>query len=241
MQTSTVYKADNENPEERKQFIRKLFDSIVPTYDLLNHLLSLGSDVRWRRDLVRKTGAGKDGLVIDLCCGTGDVSKLLSEHGARTVSLDFSLQMLQRGIEKRALVGDAVMADASILPFQNDTFDAATIAFGIRNIPDLDRFMQEVHRILKQGGKLTILELIRPERKIVRVLYSFYLRKMLPIIGGIISRKPMAYRYLSGTISTFVCPLTIQEMLEKHGFTSVSHFPKTFGVATVMVCSKESR
>ena len=236
MPTPVAYEVNNESPQERKRFIRKLFDSIVPTYDLLNHLLSFGSDGRWRKDLVKKTDVQKGELVIDLCCGTGDVSRLLSERGAKTVSLDFSLEMLRRGVKKKALAGDSIMGDACTLPFKSDTFDAATIAFGIRNLPDLDRFMQEVHRILKPGGKLTILELVRPESNVVRVFYSFYLRNVLPIIGGIMSGKLFAYRYLSGTIATFVHPVTLQEMLENHGFGSISHSPKTIGVATIIVC-----
>lgn len=238
MQTHVTYEADNENPVERKRFIQELFDSIVPSYDSLNHVLSFGTDARWRKDMIHCMGDLEGRMVIDLCCGTGDVSRLLSQRGAKTVSLDFSLKMLHQGIRKKALTSDSIMADASVLPFKSNTFDAATIAFGIRNIPDLDRFMEEVHRMLKQDGQLTILELVRPKSRIIRVPYSFYLSRLLPLIGGIMSGRPLAYRYLSGTIATFVHPLTIQKMLEKHGFTSVSHSPKTFGVATVIVCSK---
>ena len=98
MPTPVAYEVDNEHPVARKRFIRELFDSIVPTYDLLNHLLSFGADVRWRQDLVRRTDVPQDGLVIDLCCGTGDVSRLLDRAGVKTVSLDFSGEMLKRGL-----------------------------------------------------------------------------------------------------------------------------------------------
>ncbi len=156
----------------------------------------------------------------------------------KTVSLDFSLEMLKRGVKKKALLEVSIMGDACVQPLKSNTFDAATIAFGIRNIPDLDRFMGEVHRVLKPGGMLAILELVRPEGKTLGALHSFYLRKMLPVIGGVLSGKPVAYRYLSGTVATFLPAGAIQEMLESHGFTSVSRFPKTFGVAMIFVCRK---
>ncbi len=238
MQPSVVYKVDNEHPAERKRFVRGMFDSIVPTYDLLNHLLSFGTDVVWRHDLARATGVPEGGMVIDLCCGTGDVSRLLERRGIRTVSLDFSGEMLKKGIEKKALGGTSILGDACLQPLKSGAFDGATIAFGIRNIPDLDRFMREVHRVLKPGGKLTILELVRPESRTVGAVYSFYLRKLLPAIGGVLSGKPGAYRYLSGPIATFVAPGVIQEMLEKHGFTSVTRSRKTFGVAVIFSCRK---
>ena len=241
MKSKLTYEINNDNPEERKRFLRNLFDSIVPTYDLLNHVLSFGTDVMWRKDLIKRAGPPPNSLVIDLCCGTGDVSRVLSQCGAKTVSLDFSREMLQRGIKKKALAGDAVMGDACALPFQNDVFDTATIAFGIRNIPDLDHFMQETFRILKPNGTLAILELTRPENRIIRVLHSAHLRTVLPFIGGIMSGKPIAYRYLSGTITTFVHPHEIEEMLTNHGFGSISHYPKTLGVATIIVCQKEPR
>lgn len=239
MASETVYEINNDDAQKRKRYIKGLFDSIVPTYDLLNHILSFGTDVRWRKDMVRRIDRNENSQVMDLCCGTGDVSRLLRQCGMKTFSLDFSLEMLQKGTKKKALGGRSIMADACTLPFKSDSMDAATIAFGIRNIPDLDRFMQEVHRVLKPGGQLMILELVRPEKRLVRVVYSFYLGRLLPLIGGILSGKPQAYRYLSGTIATFVHPQTIGEMLQKHGFNSVLHFPKTLGVATVIGCRKE--
>ncbi len=235
-----VYQLNNETPEGRKRSIREMFDAIVPTYDLLNRLLSLGIDSGWRRALVRAVGAAPGKLAIDLCCGTGDVSRLLRRKGMRTLSLDFSGEMLRRGAASGALPGP-VLGDACLLPFAPDTFDAATVAFGIRNIPDLDRFMAEVHRVLRPGGTLAILELTRPERRPVRAVYSLYLGRILPAIGGMVSGKPQAYRYLSGTIASFLEPDTVRGMLEKHGFTGVSFSPVTLGVAAIMTCRKVLR
>ena len=233
------YEINNVNPEEKKRFIKKLFDSIVPTYDLLNHILSMGTDMLWRRNIFHHITEVRNNLAIDLCCGTGDLSLLLHQKGAKVVSLDFSMNMLQKGIKKKALKGYPVVADASLIPFVNNSFAAATIAFGIRNIPDIDIFIKEVFRVLMPGGQLAILELVRPVNKIIEKLYSFYLCNLLPFIGGIISGRKSAYRYLSGTIATFVGPKDLQALLEMYGFTQISNYPQTFGVATIIICRKE--
>ena len=117
MKTNISYEINNKTPEEKKHFIQNLFDSIVPTYDLLNHVLSMGTDVLWRRNIFRHINNVRDKISIDLCCGTGDLSLLLHKKGAKVVSLDFSMNMLQRGIRKKALKGHPVSADASLIPF----------------------------------------------------------------------------------------------------------------------------
>lgn len=239
MNTNFSYEIDNDNPEEKKRFIKKLFDSIVPTYDLLNHILSMGTDMLWRRNIFHHIKDVRDNMAIDLCCGTGDLSLLLHQKGAKVVSLDFSMNMLQKGIKKKALKGYAVVADASLIPFRENSFAAATIAFGIRNIPDIDIFIKDLFRVLIPGGQLAILELVRPVNKIIEKLYSFYLCNLLPFIGGVISGRKSAYRYLSGTIATFVDPKDLQALLEKFGFTKVSHYPQTFSIATIIICRKE--
>ena len=233
------YRINNKSPEEKKPYIQTLFDSIVPTYDLLNHVLSFGTDIFWRRKIFRLIETVKEKSAIDLCCGTGDLSLLLHKKGASVVSLDFSMSMLKRGIEKGALKNFPIAADASIIPFADNSFHVATIAFGIRNIPDLDNFIKEVQRILKPDGKLVILELVRPPNKIIGGVYSFYMGSILPVLGGIISGKITAYRYLSKTIATFVDPVTLQTLLEKYGFINISHYPQTFGVSTIMIGTKK--
>lgn len=240
MDSQSDYQVDNRNPQERKLFVRNLFDSIVPGYDALNHLLSFGTDVLWRKDLVRRLGPVEGDVVLDLCCGTGDVSRLLHRRGAGTVSLDFSREMIEAGVRKGALSGHAVAGDATLLPFVDSAFDAVTIAFGVRNIPDLDRFVAETCRVLKPGGRLAILELVRPENSVVRLGYSFYLARVLPFVGGTLSGKRFAYRYLSDTIATFIHPNALAEMLAGQGFADIEHHPRTFGVATIIVCRKDA-
>lgn len=233
-----AYELNNKNPDEKKRFIRNLFNSIVPTYDLLNHLLSFGTDILWRKRIFRHIHSVKDTLALDLCCGTGDLSLLLTKSGARTVSLDFSLNMLEKGKEKKALAGYCVAADASRLPFRDNIFNTATIAFGIRNIPDLHVFIKDVYRALAPGGELAILELVRPKNVFIKKLYPLYLRRILPIVGGIISGRLFAYKYLSKTIETFVDTDELRKILEEYGFKHVSHYPQTLGVAAIIVCKK---
>jgi demethylmenaquinone methyltransferase/2-methoxy-6-polyprenyl-1,4-benzoquinol methylase len=238
VKTSLTYELNNDTPGEKKRYIRGLFDAIVPTYDLLNHLLSMGIDRIWRKNIFRVARPVADQRVIDLCSGTGDLSKLLHKKGGKTVSLDFSINMIRRGIEKKALKGDSVAADACKIPFKDNTFHTATISFGIRNIPDLDNFMEEVNRVLIPGGQLIILELTRPQSKVVNSVYKTYLGRVLPFVGGLVSGEKTAYQYLSGTIETFVDPGALQEMLERHDFIHVAHYPQTWQVATIMICEK---
>ena len=232
-----TYRVDNDDPSVRKRHIRGMFDSIVPTYDFLNRFLSLGIDRGWRRRLVSDL-ACRDKRVLDLCCGTGDLSRLLSQEGCNVTSLDFSLEMLRTGIKTGWLAGGVVNADATNIPFRDGTFDGLTIAFGIRNIPDLDRFIRETLRVLKPGGTLMILELTRPRGRIVSLGYNLYLRYVLPVVGGIVSRRMSAYRYLSGTIATFLDRDNLSALLLKGGYTDVKQVEFTSGIATLFSCRK---
>ncbi|MBN2401896.1 MAG: bifunctional demethylmenaquinone methyltransferase/2-methoxy-6-polyprenyl-1,4-benzoquinol methylase UbiE [Spirochaetes bacterium] len=238
MKSLLSYELNNDNPENKKRFIKNLFDDIVPTYDLLNHLLSFGTDKLWRRRIFRLMRPVKDARALDLCCGTGDLSLLIHRHGAGVVSLDFSLNMLAKGKQRKTLRGYCVAADASNLPFRDSSFNAAAIAFGIRNIPDLKNFIRDVHRVLEPGGEFAILELVRPRSRFIKAVYAVYLNKLLPLIGGLVSGKWTAYKYLSGTIRTFVDPDDLKLMLEQGGFRNVKLHPQTFGVASIIVCEK---
>jgi demethylmenaquinone methyltransferase/2-methoxy-6-polyprenyl-1,4-benzoquinol methylase len=200
----------------------------------------MGTDVVWRRNILRHIPALSGRPVIDLCCGTGDLSRLLHRKGAKVVSLDFSLKMLQRGVHKKALAGRPLAADASLLPFKPQTFEIACIAFGIRNIPDVRTFIREVEHVLTPKGKLAVLELTRPRNQLVQMFYRLYLDHLLPLIGGLVSGQPLAYRYLSRTIATFIEPKKLENMLLQGGFVRVDHFPQTFGIATITVADKKS-
>jgi len=237
MNNYSRYEINNSSPSEKKRYIRSMFDAIVPTYDILNRILSMGIDNLWRRDLAKNSGL-KGKMVLDLCCGTGDLTRQIARYGGDVFSLDFSFNMLKKGMLKGWLGQHNVSADACTLPFKNNSFDFLTIAFGIRNIPDIDVFLRESLRVLKPEGKLLILELTRPDNAFVRFFYNLYLGKILPFIGGIVSGKAEAYSYLAGTISTFLeRDLLIQKILDA-GFSDVIYRKKTFGIATIYICKK---
>jgi len=238
MTNYSKYEIDNTDPSDKKRYIRTMFDSIVPTYDLLNRVLSGGIDNFWRKDLVRMTAGPGSKRILDLCCGTGDLTRQLVKVGGELFSLDFSFNMLRKGVEKGWLTGKNISADAGKLPFKNESFDFLTIAFGIRNIPDVDVFLSESLRVLRPGGRLLILELTRPDNVFVRFFYNLYLTKILPFIGGILSGKREAYGYLAGSISTFLDRDTLIERIKLAGFSSVDYKRKTFGVATIYICVK---
>ena len=236
---SLRYEIDNESPQEKKRFIQSMFSSIVPSYDRLNRILSMGIDLAWRRSAVRSLGDIADKKVLDLCCGTGDLSKSLSKKGAAVVSLDFCRPMIIKGMERGAIRGSAVVADACLLPFKDGSFDMLTIAFGIRNIPDLGNFIRETKRVLKENGKLLILELTRPENRLMARMHRLYLKRVLPAVGFMVSGRLTAYRYLSKTVRTFIAPETLEERFAEHGF-ACSHRHHTMGVATIVECVRES-
>lgn len=232
------YRVDNENPQKRKAKIRSMFDSIVEGYDRANRILSFGIDTVWRKKVVEQLELKPTDVVLDVCCGTGDLSALIRAAGTHVVSLDFSYSMIQKGREKGNIDELATVADASKLPFRDGIFTKVCISFGIRNIPDIDIFLEEVYRVLRPGGTFIILELTRPRYNIFRLLYFIYLYTFLPVLGGIIAKNFRAYRYLSKTIHTFIDPPTLTALQEKHGFVNVQCKPLTLSIATIYTSIK---
>ncbi len=222
----------------RKKFVRETFDSIAETYDVLNRVLSLGVDMSWRKFAVNMLGDIRRKNVIDLCSGTGDFVPLLSTKGACVVAVDFSLPMLIKGKEAGRIKEYAVAADVCRLPFAGELFDAALVAFGVRNIPDINVFIDEIFRVLREDGELVVLELTRPDNFIIRSLYKLYLSFGLPLIGGIVSGRPRAYLYLSKTIESFIEPAHLARMLERGGFTKIRILRRFLGIATIIHCRR---
>lgn len=232
----------NSDPvSEKKREIRGLFDSIVPSYDFLNGFLSLGIDRLWRRTTVKSLGDINGRKVLDICCGTGALSKKIIKKGADLYALDFSFNMLIKGRINGDIGTGPVAADASFLPYKDNTFYRETIAFGIRNIPDFTKFLTETHRTLMPGGVLAILELTRPAGRFIRAIYYIYLKGVLPVIGGFVSGRPAAYRYLADTISRFVDPVVLKEELINAGYSGVVIRPLSFGIATLIICVKSNK
>jgi demethylmenaquinone methyltransferase/2-methoxy-6-polyprenyl-1,4-benzoquinol methylase len=223
-----------------------MFDRIAPRYDLLNHLLSFGQDILWRRKLARSANLSETTEVLDLATGTGDLLiALLKTHRPlkRAVGLDFSENMLaicRQKLAKRGLDGDVELltADACNTGLPDGSFDLVTMAFGIRNTADIPATLREIHRILKTGGKTIILEFSMPASRSIRRLYKFYLRRAVPLIGGLISGDRQAYAYLDSSIESFHEPEQFCHILEDAAFSTIDAKPLTFGVAHIYTAAK---
>ncbi len=235
--------------------IRENFDAIAPKYDLTNRVISLGIDLHWRRVAIRLLrGMPLDGIVLDLACGTCDMALevLRQKRAARVVGTDLSRVMLglaQKKIAQRLAgrgaaphgargVGAAgpvslVNAPAEALPFRDGSFDAVTIAFGIRNVPDFMAGLKEMLRVLRRGGRACILEFSTPPSKLWWRMYNYYFFNVLPRIGGMITGREAAYRYLTDSVALFPDADEFKATMEEAGFANVSHLTMNGGIVCV--------
>ena len=226
---------------EKRGYVRAMFSDIAGRYDLLNRLLSLTIDKRWRRRALRELAweHKPTGRYLDLCAGTLDVAAELSVAGGfrgAIVGADFAEPMLRAGKGKgRAGAVDPVVADALELPFADGTCDGAVVAFGARNLADLDAGLREVARVLRPGGRFVILEFTTPPSALVRAAYHLYFHHVLPFIGGIVSGNRTAYRYLPASVAHFPAPGELARRMERAGFTDVRVTLLTLGIAALHV------
>jgi demethylmenaquinone methyltransferase / 2-methoxy-6-polyprenyl-1,4-benzoquinol methylase len=222
--------------------VERLFSRIARWYDVLNHLLSFGIDIYWRYRLVRLVRGNEELLVLDLAAGTMDVSREFNcqRPQDRVVAADFCRPMLDRGRKKLHPLSPVhpVCADGLALPFRDETFDAVTIAFGIRNIIPRPSAMEEILRVLRPGGRLCILEFGSARKPILKGFYNLYLKGILPIIGWLVSRDRSAYRYLAETIISFPNEEELGKELVKSGFERVYYLPLTAGIVYLHVAQK---
>ena len=216
-----------------KETISSMFDSIAPTYDRLNHILSFGIDRSWRRRLVRRVvdsvPSGGTVKVLDVACGTGDVSLALRRKGMDVTGADISEKMLDIARVKAPDI-EFVYGNAAGLPFGDGTFDCVTIAFGIRNFEHIDKGLSEMYRILRPGGKAVILELSVPGNPVLLAAYKLYFLHLLPVIGGLVSGDKDAYRYLPASVLGFPAPEKFKGMMREAGFSDVRATAMTFGI-----------
>jgi demethylmenaquinone methyltransferase/2-methoxy-6-polyprenyl-1,4-benzoquinol methylase len=228
--------------DKRETRIRRMFGHIAPTYDLLNHLLSLNVDKYWRWRTTRLVPPRGPAPILDLCTGTGDLALAYDRAaGGHTpiVGADFCHEMLVPAIRKTVKRGASeriryVEADAQRLPFPDNFFQITAVAFGLRNVTDTDRGIAEMVRVTRSGGRVAILEFSRPRSWLFGTLYQFYFRRMLPLIGQLLSRsKDNAYRYLPASVMEFPDGEALAERLRGHGLTEVRWRPLTFGIATL--------
>jgi demethylmenaquinone methyltransferase/2-methoxy-6-polyprenyl-1,4-benzoquinol methylase len=199
--------------------VRAMFDRIAPVYDAMNRAMTLGLDQRWRRATVAAVVAPGD-RVLDACCGTGDLALAAVRAGGRVTGLDFSERMLDRARQKSTAV-EWVRGDALALPFEDGTFDAATVGFGVRNLDDLERGLAELRRILRPGGRLGVLEITRP-RGLLAPFYRLWFDGLVPLLGKLLPGGS-AYTYLPASVRRFPGPEELAELLRSAGFAGVGY------------------
>ena len=242
----TEAKAITNPSEHSRNEIWKMFDEISPTYDLLNHILSFGADIYWRRKLIKYLPSSKDVKLLDLATGTGDQLITIIKKAKQVKSalgIDMSEEMIRIGTRKIidkpfAHQVTFMVGDATDIALRDASVDCVTMSFGIRNVIDVEKCLNECHRILTPSGKILILEFSTPTNRFLKTLHFFYLRHILPVIGGIISKKRGAYRYLNKTIETFPSGALFCGLLQKAGFIQLKAIPLTFGVVTLYIGEK---
>ena len=222
-----------------------MFDAIAPRYDLLNHVLSVGLDRRWRDRAVEALDLSAGGRVLDLCTGTADlaVAAVRGAPGASVVGVDFAATMLRLGLAKVRELGltraiRLVRGDATRIPLAAGSCDAATIGFGIRNVAEPELALKELARVLRPGGRLAILEFGQPRIPGLRTLYSWYFRYLLPAIGRLISKHQSAYSYLPASVGTFPPPSEFSEVIASHGFSNVRAVSLSMGIVYLYVADR---
>ena len=241
---TTIPEALPSGGQEQERRVRRLFSEIAPRYDLLNHLLSMNLDRRWRRRAVECLGweGHPEGLYLDVCAGTFDLSlELVGQPGfqGRVVGSDFALPMLTEGLPKLADAAVApVCGDALCLPFSEETFCGATVGFGVRNLADLDGGLAEFHRVLMTGARLVVLEFTTPPNPLLRQLYLFYFHHILPRVGRWVSGHPWAYSYLPASVKEFPGPTQLADRMRRVGFQGASWSLLSGGIAALHVATK---
>jgi len=225
--------------------IAAMFDRISPKYDALNHLLSFNIDKVWRRKTAKTVVKSKPNTVLDLATGTADLAIAVAKRNpqAHIIGMDFSKKMLEIGkakIAKRKMESqiELRLGDAAALPFEDGSFDAVTVAFGVRNFEDMEQGISEIHRVLKPGGRAVILEFSLPEHFPVKQLYCFYFKHILPCIGRQVSKDANAYTYLPQSVERFLKPDAFVQLLAEKGLENVTKRRLSFGIASIFEAEK---
>ena len=241
---SKIIKPYKDSELGKKEQITKMFDTISENYDGLNRVISLGIDIKWRKKVVQLVGKNNPKQILDIATGTGDLAIMMSEvNPDKIIGLDISEGMLAVGKQKIAKANlsdkiEMVVGDSEEMPFDDASFDAITVSFGVRNFANLDKGITEIARVLKPTGVLVILETSNPTKFPFKQGYKFYTNFILPIIGKIFSKDKVAYSYLSESANSFPFGEAFNNILQKNGFKHTEHKPVTFGVATIYIAKK---
>ncbi|MGA3209426.1 MAG: ubiquinone/menaquinone biosynthesis methyltransferase [Syntrophales bacterium] len=230
--------------DKRPSIIGTMFDKIAPTYDLLNMILSSSLDKTWRRAAINLLDIHAGDTVLDIATGTGDLAIAAAHCGGKVVGIDLSRQMLLRALgkaEQQDILARyfVVQGDALSMPFRDETFNSAMVAFGIRNMNNLDAFLAEIHRVLSIRGRFSVLEFSMPESSLFRWIYGAYLTYVVPIIGGLISGDYDAYRYLRDSVTGFPVPEVLEDMMKGQGFRVVRSRSIFGGISHLYLIEKQ--
>ena len=229
----------------KKEQVAQMFDTISGNYDNLNRVISFGIDVKWRKKVLKMIGKSHPKTILDIATGTGDLAILMAQTKAeKIIGLDISAGMLEVGVQKIANKNlsktiEMVLGDSENMPFEDDYFDAITVAFGVRNFENLEKGLSEILRVLKPNGTFVILETSVPDKTPYKQGYHFYSANILPLIGKLFSKDNVAYGYLSESAAAFPYGEKLNNILRKIGFIDVVALPQTFGVATIYSASKK--
>jgi demethylmenaquinone methyltransferase/2-methoxy-6-polyprenyl-1,4-benzoquinol methylase len=228
----------------KKEQVTKMFDAISKEYDGLNRVISFGIDVKWRNKVVEIVGETNPDSILDIATGTGDLAiNLAKTEASKIIGFDISEGMLDVGrkkIEKLKLNStiEMVLGDSEKMPFEDNSFDAITVAFGVRNFENLEKGLTEIYRVLKQGGVFVVLETSIPTKTPYKQGYKFYAKNILPFIGKLFSKDKSAYKYLSDSAAAFPYGQAFNNILHKIGFIAIENKPQTFGVASIYIAKK---
>jgi demethylmenaquinone methyltransferase/2-methoxy-6-polyprenyl-1,4-benzoquinol methylase len=227
------------NGNNRKKFVQNMFNAIADRYDLLNHILSGGTDIYWRRKAISKLNISPNSLVLDIACGTGDFAFTTHKlKKSKVIGIDIATKMLLLG-KKKAVDRDSsgnihfLAGDGENIPFASGTFDAVTIAFGVRNMEDIKKNISEMSRILKPNGEIIILEFSTPKLILFKKMYMFYFHKILPAIGRMISKDKEAYTYLPMSVDYFPRPKEFARWIEDEDFYTINYWRLFNGIAII--------
>lgn len=232
-------------PESKRRYVRRLFGTIADRYDFITRVLSFGRDQAWKRRLLDLAEIRPEHRVLDLACGTGDLTIGAAMRGARAVGLDITPRMLElaRPAAARAKSGDRtawVLGDMTALPFDAVRFDRVTTGYGLRNVPDLPGAMAEVHRVLEPGGRLCALDFNRPDNAIVRGVYLTYLTIVGSALGWLLHGDPDTYRYIPASIRRYPGARGVVDLLERAGFRDVRYVPVLGGLMAIHIATRPS-
>jgi len=234
----------NYKGSSKRERVEDMFDRIAPKYDLLNKVLSMGVDKGWRKKMVAELKKLQPDTLLDIATGTADVAIACMKLKPSTITgIDISALMLAEGQIKIEALGYANIitlqqADSEDLPFADNTFDAITVAFGVRNFQNLDKGLSEMQRVLKPNGKVVILEFSQPEKFPVKQFYTFYSKYILPLIGQLVSKERAAYEYLPESVAAFPYGKEFVKILDKNNFVNTKCVSLTFGIASIYVGNK---